>query len=54
MIRSELRLLTRGSEARAKSAIRARASMSFCREYMVELLANKSFEQDRGRCGRLV
>lgn len=44
MIRSELRLFTRGFEARESSDIRARASISLCAEYMVELLANKGFE----------
>jgi hypothetical protein len=44
MIRSELRLFARWLEARERSASRARATISLSCEYMVELLANKGFE----------
>src|SRR5450759_2893692 len=45
MIRSELRILALGSAARLISAIRDRASISLCCGNMVELLANKGFDE---------
>src|SRR5450759_1197382 len=45
LIRSELRILALGSAARLISAIRDRASISLCCGNMVELLANKGFDE---------